>query len=94
MAKKKIAIQKVSSKEIKEQEITEEGGLVEGVYITRFSAASMVKSVRTNLDRMKEHDFANRLDSPSVKLYVEALEHKIAQAERVANFSIKNQKKK
>lgn len=78
-----------TKKQIMEQEITEAGGLIEGVFITREAAINMIKSVRSNMERMKENEWANRLSTPSVKLYIEALEYKINQAENVANFPIK-----
>lgn len=80
---------KSPKKDVKSQNITEHGGLVQGVYLTREASSLMASMVRKIIDHMKENQFAGRLNEASVKLYLETLEDKVAQSESVANFLIK-----
>lgn len=79
------------SQQIKKQEITTAGGFVHGVYMNTATAREIAIMVRANLDKMIEVQFAGRLKNPSVKAYIEAIEDKIQEAERVANYKGKKQ---
>lgn len=79
---------------IKLQEITEEGGLVQGMYMTKAVAKSFAHTLASNIEKLKATSFADKLKQPSVKIYFEGLEDKLAQAERVANFHSKGKSKK
>jgi len=70
----------------KDQKITEFGGFVQGVYMSKEQASEMARMVRKNLDHMIETSFSSRLKVPSVILYIETIEDKISQALNVANF--------
>lgn len=74
------------SQQIKAQEITSAGGMVQGVYMNRATAREIAIMVRANLNKMIEVQFAGRLKNPVVKAYIEVLENKIEEAERVANY--------
>jgi len=86
--------------EIKAQEITEHGGYIHGAYATTEMARRIAEQTRYAIDQSKIKLFVDRLSNPSVINYLEALEHKAIQAERIANFkpvsakTVKTTKKK
>ena len=81
-------------REIERQEIAENGGYIHGVYATTEAAKRIAEQTRYAIDNSKAKLFVDRLDSPSVINYLEGLENKLVQAERIANFKSSAPKKR
>ena len=84
----------IENKEIAEQEITELGGYIHGVYFSREVVERIADSTRRAINNCHNKLFAERLKEPSVIGYIEVLEHKLAQAERILQFKPKKSNKR
>lgn len=83
----------VENKEIAEQEITELGGYIHGVYFSREVVQRIADSTRQAIYNCHNKLFVDKLKEPSVIGYIEALEHKLVQAERILQFKSKKSNK-
>jgi hypothetical protein len=85
---------KASKELIESQEISSEGGYVHGVYYSVEDAKRWEINTNEALYNCKNKLFSDRLDSQAVKSYIENLEDKVEQLERIVKVGDKLSKKK
>ncbi len=102
MTKSKKAVKSVKTKPkkkaskelIESQEINSEGGYVHGVYYSLEDAKRWEVNTNEALYNCRTKLFSDRLDSQAVKSYIENLEDKVEQLERIVKMGNKLSKKK
>ncbi len=72
---------------IETQKITAKGGYAQNVYYTRQMAIDSYRMIYDSIEHMKSNQWANRPKDASVKFYLEAIDDKLVQLDRIINFS-------